>query len=70
MDGSDTSSESDQEMLVEIEARKHLEATSKKQSCNILLGFILVLKAAACWRAYLKVSNNAKHSTDKKAETF
>ena len=30
MDGSNTSSKSDQETLVEIEARKHLEAASKK----------------------------------------
>ena len=34
MDGSHVSSKSDQEMLVEVEARKHSEAASKKQSDN------------------------------------
>jgi hypothetical protein len=34
MDKSDTSSESDQEMPFEIEARKRSEAVPKKQSCN------------------------------------
>ena len=92
MDGSHMSSESDQETLVEIQARKHSEAASKKQSGNkaskpvkpprkkkahketsdavsarsylVLFGVEELLLVA---RGFMKVSNNAKHSMDKKA---
>jgi len=95
MDGSDASSKSDQEMLVEIQARKRSEVASKKQSGNraskpvkpawkkkarkkksdavsahsrsVSFGVEELLLVV---RACMKVSNNAKHSTDKKAESF
>ena len=95
IDGSNTSSESDQETLVEIQVRKHSEAASKMQSgnrvskavkpprkkkackkksdavsahsCLVLFG-VEELLLVAC--AFMKVSNTATHSTDKKAEKF
>ena len=95
MDGSDTSSKSDQETLVDIQSRKRLEAASKKRSRNkaskpvkpprkkkarkkksdsvsaqsrsVSFGVEELLLVV---QAFMKVSNNAKQSTDKKAENF
>ena len=101
-DGSDASSESDQETLREIEARKRAlsRPVSKKQSSTKVMKATNQTKSnksktkkkknssgesvSACCRsvafgseklllvlkAFMKVSNNAKHSTDKKAEKF
>jgi hypothetical protein len=101
-DGSDMSSESDQETLREIEARKRAASrpAPKKQSSTKVTKATNQTKSnksktkkkknssgesvsARCRsvafrseelllvsKAFMKVSNNAKHSTDKKAEKF